>query len=394
MKRRNFLSIGALSSVLSVLPIIANGKATLSASAPRRLIIIRLAGGNDGLSTLVPFRDDVYYASRPNIAIPPGKVLKTEDGDLGLHPALEEFRNLMTEGWAGIIPAVGYPNASRSHRRATEIWSRGTTTRVSPATGWLGRWADNAHQPASKSGYVLGEEPALAMQSESGRTAWVTSPHALRSILDQNPNPVATPPNSKLAQVINIERQLLSYAKEFARANAGSGKRFSYPDTEFGAALRWAGNLVETESPAQVFHITLGSFERGFSFDTHLDQLAAHNALYRELSSGLSALTRHLRGSRAWQDTLVLTYSDFGRLIAENRRGGTEHGDAGAMFIAGGAIVAGVHGAPPDLAGSRNGGINPEVDFREIYTTILEQWLGADANQIMETRHAHYPLFA
>ncbi|MEM7098578.1 MAG: DUF1501 domain-containing protein [Pseudomonadota bacterium] len=393
MNRRNFLHTAAL------LPFVANPiawadlpKGSTSRRA-RRVVLIRLAGGNDGLNALVPYRDDFYYRNRPNIAIPANTLLTLDGRDQGLNPALASFKELMEEGWAGLIQNVGYPNASRSHRRATEIWSTGTDLRPSPETGWLGRWADASTTPDQILGFTLGQAPARAFASAASRTELVSSPDTLRNIQITNPKKEQTTV-AKLATLRQIERRIYEYAGLFEQARSGSGHRFDYPDTEFGAAMRWIGDIIETQANTRIFHTTLGSFENGFSFDTHLDQLQAHQSLYGEFGQGLSALAKHLQKAGSWQDTLVLTYSDFGRLIAENKSGGTEHGDAGLMFIAGGSIAAGVHGQLPDLAGSTNGGINPLVDFRQVFTAVLDRWLDAPAPEIMGGVYSPYPLLA
>ncbi|MEM8768843.1 MAG: DUF1501 domain-containing protein [Pseudomonadota bacterium] len=405
MKRRDFLRKGALLPALPALSALAPAPlwARIAAQEPlatsgRRLLLIRLAGGNDGLNTLVPFRNDVYYRSRPSIALGAQKLLSLDGRDSGLHPALVDFKQLMDEGSAGIIQSIGYPRASRSHRRATEIWATGTTERPVPDAGWLGRWADGADRSAATAGFTLGDDSSGPLRSSTGRTETIAHPEALRALLNRAeeaaPTGSAVNEATQLTHLRQLEGRVRAQAVQFDRASTGSGSRYHYPDTEFGAALRWTANLIETESTAQVFHVTLGSFERGFSFDTHLHQLAAHEALYAEFGGGVRALAAQLKAVGAWDDTLVMTYSDFGRQIAENNTGGTEHGDAGVMFLAGGRVAAGVHGDLPELTGSRSGGVMPQVDFRGAFATVLDQWLGADATAILGTSIDPYPVLA
>ena len=399
MRRRDLLRGSALLPIVPALSAgsvwagVASARSGAAATAGRRLLLIRLAGGNDALGALVPFRDDSYYRSRPGIALGPQGLLKLDGSDLGLHPALVDFKRSLDEGWAGIIQNVGYPHASRSHRRATEIWASGTTERPVPDAGWLGRWADAAPQAPGVAGITLGDDSSGALRSSSDRTETVSHPEALRAMAKREARNLSVDDDSQLAHLRQMEGRLRACADQFERASAGSGRRYGYPDTEFGAALRWTANLIETGSTAQVFHVTLGSFESGFSFDTHLHQLAAHEALYAEFGGALHAFARQLHAADAWDDTLVMTYSDFGRQIAENSMGGTEHGDAGVMFLAGGRVAAGVHGGAPDLAGARNGGLTPEVDFRDVFATVLDEWLAADAADILGSSLARYALF-
>lgn len=406
MKRRDFLRRGALLPVLPALSVDAAASLDPAGSSPdvtvtgqrasscRRLLLIRLAGGNDGLNALVPFRDDIYYRSRPGIALSAQSLLSLDGRDLGLHGSLADFKQLIDDGSAGIIQNVGYPRASRSHRRATEIWAAGSTARPAPEAGWLGRWADESGRDRCVKGFTLGDATSPALHSSAQRTETVSHPEALRAMAAIVGTSESARGNTQLAHLHRVEGRLRNYARQFERASAGSGCRYRYPDTEFGAALRWTANLIETDSTAQVFHATLGSFESGFSFDTHLHQLAAHKALFAEFAGSLNAFARQLQTIGRWNDTLVMTYSDFGRQIAENTFGGTDHGDAGLMFLAGGRVAAGVHGGVPDLAGARNGGLVPRVDFRSVFSTVLNEWFNADSAKILGSSVAPYALFA
>ncbi|MEL6429764.1 MAG: DUF1501 domain-containing protein [Planctomycetota bacterium] len=381
MKRRDLLHRALL---LPALPMgfLGTGCTSMGPARPdgptagRRLLLVRLTGGNDGLSTLVPFRDDSYFRARPTVALETSSLLPVEGGDAALHPALRQFRELMDDGHAGLVPRVGYPRSSRSHLRATEIWATGMTTRPVPAVGWLGRYADGSRTADGIVGVSFGDDSAQALESSTDRTERIAHPGALLELARTPPSTGTPDALPQLAFLGGVEARLRSLGGDFERATAGSGSRHKYPDTAFGASLRWTADLIETGSKCSIFHASLGSFEGGMSFDTHLDQRRTHDALYAELDAALAAFARQLIAARRWEDTLVMTYSDFGRQVAENKTGGTDHGDAGLTFLAGGRVLAGVHGGPPDLTETSAGGLAPTVDFRSIYGSVLRDWLG------------------
>ena len=164
----------------------------------------------------------------------------------------------------------------------------------------------------------------------------------------------------------------------------GSGGTFAYPDTAFGQSLRWAGDMIETGCATRVYYVTVGSFEGGAaSFDTHVDQLPKHKLLFSELGSGLRAFASHMRRIGQLDRVLLLTFSDFGRQLPENRTAGTEHGDASVLFCMGGAVRAGLLGQSADLGGVSDGGIHATVDFRQIYADVLRNWLNVDPAAIL-----------
>lgn len=347
----------------------------------RVVVLVRMRGGNDGLNTVVPVRDDRYYAARPTIAIPRSATIPLADGDLGLHPALAEFHDLMEQGIAGVVQSVGYPESSRSHARATEIFETGSTAASAPAAGWLGRYLDDAScacAAAPVAAVQFGDELGLALASMSQRTRLVGEPSALAALDAERLRSSRRegPANAQFAALAQRQTELADAAELVRRADRGSGARYAYPDSSFGRALRYTANMIETECAPRAYQVTIGSFAEGAaSFDTHVDELPQHELLYRELGRGLHAFAAHLQAARAFDRVVVLTFSDFGRLLPENRTRGTEHGDASVMFYAGGSIRAGLHGPPADLSAVTNGGIPYSIDFRSIYADVMRNWL-------------------
>lgn len=363
----------------------------------RVVVVVRMLGGNDGLNTVVPVRDDRYYAARPNIALARGQTLALDGGDLGLHSSLADFKHLMDDGYAGIVQGVGYPESSRSHARATEIWETASLRTEAPDTGWLGRYIDSGCRCESEStaGVQFGDSFGKTLASASGRSRLIGHPRLLAQLDPDAMGRAASqgPDGAPFTEVIDAHRALADTARLVARAGRASGGRYAYPDTAFGAALRWTGNMIETECPTRAYSLSVGSFEEGAaSFDTHVDQLPQHERLYSELGQGLRAFVDHLRAVEQLDRVLFLTFSDFGRLLEENRTRGTEHGDASVLLYGGGAVNAGLQGRTPDLGEVANGGVPFGVDFRAIYAEVLSSWLGAPSAPLLDAPITPFPL--
>jgi uncharacterized protein (DUF1501 family) len=366
----------------------AASQQSLNVSDQRIVVVVRMLGGNDGLNTIVPVRDDRYYRARPTIAIARQDTLALP-GDLGLNPWLSDFQRLMDAGSAGIVQGVGYPKSSRSHTRSTEIWETGSLAEDSPAEGWLGRYLDHACECASEplAGVQFSESLGRTLASRTGRSKSIGNTQLL---LDMNPEALGQassrgPRLSRLDYLRQVENSLGDASRQLHRAVKGRGNSFDYPDTAFGQSLRWTGDMIETGSSTRVYYVTIGSFEtpQSASFDTHIDQLDKHRTLFSELGRGLTAFARHLRQANQFDRVLLLTFSDFGRQLAENKTRGTDHGDASVLFYMGGAVRAGLMGQAADLTKVHDGGLDATVDFRRIYANVLENWLQVPAASIL-----------
>jgi uncharacterized protein (DUF1501 family) len=354
----------------------------------RIVVVVRMLGGNDGLNTVVPIRDDRYYRARPTIALAARDTIATPGGELGLNPFLADFHRLMDDGHAGIVQGVGYPRSSRSHSRATEIWETGSVADPAPVHGWLGRYLDHACEcaPGPTAGLQFSDSLGRTLSSASDRARSIGHPELL---LQMNPEALASaaargPRMGRLDYLRQVENALGEASRQIHRAVRGSGGAFDYPDTAFGQSLRWSGDMIETGCPTRIYYVTIGSFEGGApSFDTHVDQLDKQRILFTELGGGLRAFANHMRRAGQFNRILLLTFSDFGRQLPENRTAGTEHGDASVLFVMGGAMRAGLIGQPPDLGKLRDGGTEATVDFRQIYADVLRNWLDVDPAPIL-----------
>ncbi len=363
----------------------------------RIVVVVRMLGGNDGLNAVVPFRDDRYYKVRPTIAIPPQNVIAMTGADHGLNPHLADLRRLIDDGHAGIVQSVGYAQSSRSHARSTEIWETGSTADDAPREGWLGRYLDHACDcgGTAMGGLQFGSELGRTLASASGRSRSIGHPQLL---LDLASNLSAASPRGsrtgRLDYLRQTENALGDASRQLHRATKGQGRSFDYPNTAFGQSLRWTGDMIETGCATRVYYVTIGSFDTpdSASFDTHVDQIDKHRILFTELGHGFRAFAEHMKKTRQFHRVLLLTFSDFGRMVAENRTRGTEHGDASVLFYLGGAVKPGLVGTPADLGRVRDGAIEAAVDFRQVYADVLKTWLKVDPAAILGESLAPFPI--
>jgi uncharacterized protein (DUF1501 family) len=368
--RRDFLR---LLPVISLSPIVPGFIARLArASAPARdgriLIVIQLDGGNDGLNTVVPYRDPAYAQNRKTLKLATDRLIKVSDG-IGLHPAMAQAGTLLESGRLAIIPGVGYPNPNRSHFASMAIWH---TARLDVeelgGPGWLGRSLDPT--PGARSTFVgAGSIPAAIR----GRRALTAS---LERIEDLTLDPTAARPaitshGDDLAGFVR-RSTLEAYASSdrlaaLARDQSSAAR---YPATGLASRLKLVARLIKGGYESRVFYTSQGGY------DTHSQQLGTHFECLAELASALKAFLDDLADSKLADRVLVLCFSEFGRRVLENGSAGTDHGAAGPVLLAGPSVKPGLLGAYPSLTNLDDGDLKPLVDFRRVYATILDRWLG------------------
>jgi hypothetical protein len=258
-----------------------------------------------------------------------------------------------------------------------------------PAHGWLGRYLDHACDcgPEPVAAVQFANELGRTLASESGKAKSIGNP---RLLLDMNADGFAAlakrgPRAGRIDYLRQVENDLGEASRQLRRATKGNGGLYDYPDTAFGQSLRWTGDMVETGAPTRVYYATIGSFDTPTSpsFDTHSNQLENHKILFSELGRGLRAFATHMKKAGQFDRVLLLTFSDFGRQAAENRDGGTDHGDASVLFVAGGKVRPGLLGQPADLGRVHEGGLEASVDFRQIYANVLGEWLKVNPSTIL-----------
>jgi uncharacterized protein (DUF1501 family) len=383
--RRSFLKGALALPAAAALPGLFARAAWAAGDGDTVLVLVRLDGGNDGLNAVVPFGDDLYYRARPGIGV---KAPIHLDDHVGLHPSLAGLRDAWDEGALAIVQGVGYPDSSRSHFTGTDIWNTAFTKTPERWSGWAGRALDRMDlgevpalqlDPAPLSLAITGERvvvPAVA-DAESFR---VRGNKELLAAL------VARPRDAETAEHVRKAGATAYKTADRLERALGSGDPLGYPDTDLSRRLWQIARLVEGGLPARVYAVRLSGF------DTHSRQANAHAVLLKTLGDALGAFQRDLRAKDLDKRVLVMTYSEFGRRVEENRSLGTDHGTAAPMLVMGGSVQGGLKGAHPSLADLDEGDLRFHTDFRQVYATILDRWLKADSPAILGTKFPHVPV--
>lgn len=397
MKRNRFLlgAVSGLSVVASLDTFFAKALAApavpgLPGGADERiLVVINMQGGNDGLNTLVPFGAQQYYRYRPTLGIAPGDVLHLSDR-VGFNPALRSLKALYDAGQVAVVQGAGYPRPDHSHFRSTEIWQTAAPDRYE-TTGWLGRYLDGANLPREN----LFNAVAIAQVLPEALIARSTDVPAIPQVRgyglqsDRMPAeragfasvardarlPFGSP---YLAKVAEIEDHAERGAAELPKLLAGYKTDASYPATPLGRSLALAAQIAGSRLGTRVLYVQHGSF------DTHVSQKATQDRLLQEMSDAIAAFYADLAAHGNDKRVLTMTFSEFGRRVAENANRGTDHGEAAPMFLIGGGVKGGLYGEYPSLDDLDNGDLRYSVDFRSVYATIVEKWFGIPSRAVVE----------
>ena len=402
--RREFFRGGvAAFTVGFAAPAFLSDLARAQGASRRNLVVLYLSGGNDALSTLIPYTDAFYYSRRPSIAVPAGSVLQvgtdSSGRPLGLHPRLTGLRQIYDAGHLAVVQRTGYPNSSRSHFLGTDIWSTANPNNT-VGSGWLGRYLDRLPSPVDPlAGWCTQREvprtmigqnvsvPAIpsaagyAFQSPNGTGAEATyARNAMTAMASHLP-----PDRPHLSFVNGTTRAALATLDRVATVATYTGS-VTYPNDGLSQAFRAVAGAMVRGIGTKVFWVQTGGY------DTHATQNTnAANAGYANLmgtiNTSLLTFYTDLRNQGLLQDTLIVQFSEFGRRITENGSQGTDHGAAGVMMAMGGGVRGGLYGTAPNLnpfSGNptleNNGGdVTHETDFRSVYARILDDWLGADS---------------
>jgi uncharacterized protein (DUF1501 family) len=395
MKRNGFL-LGAISG----LAVVANNETIFSkalaqsalpglpAAADRVLVVINFQGGNDGLNTVVPYGMPQYYQYRPSLGVPQSNVLRIDD-TVGLNPVLAPFKKMYDGGNVAIVHGVGYPDPDHSHFRSTEIWQT-AQPKGYESTGWIGRYLDEAALPKSNLFNAVAISNVLPELMIS-KTTDVPAVDALRGYalasdrrsgdkeaFHEFVRDTTVPFRSPfLAQVAEIEDHAQRGAEELPKLVAGYKSEATYPATPLGRSLALAAQIVGSRLGTKVLYVQHGSF------DTHVTQKQTQERLLGDFANAISAFYQDLAAHGNDKRVLTMTFSEFGRRVAENASRGTDHGEAAPVFLIGGGVKGGLYGRHPDLGQLNNGNLAFTTDFRNVYATVLERWLGKPSTQIV-----------
>ncbi len=349
------------------------------------LVVVQLTGGNDGLNTVIPFRNPVYQAARPKLKQAASGVKKIND-DLGFHSAMQGFADLLEAGQLAIVQGVGYPNPNRSHFESMDIWHKATFARAEQF-GWLGR--SLSHLKTGKGLYLGSGEGPLAMFSSLGHAPTVgslkdyqlkTGPGDIGKGRRSTIENLATAPagdDALLNLVKSSTQQTYASSKELERVADSYEPAGPYPETPLGRNLKLIAQLVDAGISERLYYTTLDGF------DTHAGQDEIHARLLTELSEAVAAFQKDITQKGHGQRVLVMTFSEFGRRVKENGSEGTDHGVASQMFLIGEQVQPGLIGEHPNLDDLTDGDLKHHTDFRQIYATVLDQWLKIPSQTVL-----------
>ncbi len=411
LSRRDFLKRGVVvvSAGLALPPVFAkavhaaaNDVGQNPALKKRVLVVVQMAGGNDGLNTVVPFADGRYYDARPGIGIADSTVLPLND-QVGLHPSLAMLGDLWGEGKLAVVQGVGYPDPNFSHFRSMEIWQTAAPEKAL-GDGWIGRYFDRVidEQGHVLDGIAVGNLLPLAMRSSASEVGVVESlsTYKLQGDTKRQADTDARvdallklyssyPTKAPYAALLDdVAEAAHKSSEEIQRAAAAYLPAVEYPKTPIGNGFKILAQIICQELGVRVCHIGMGGF------DTHTYQPAAQARLLKDMSEGLHAFYKDLEGHGKTDDVLIMTWSEFGRRVQENANSGTDHGTAAPLFLLGGQVQAGLYGDAPSLQRLDDGNLRFTTDFRSVYASILDGWLGAPADEVLGQRFERLPFVA
>jgi uncharacterized protein (DUF1501 family) len=388
IKRREFLQVGSLATASFLVPkfLKAFEGGNRVPLGNKVVVILQLSGGNDGLNTVIPVRNDIYYSSRPHLGIERNKALGITD-EVGLHPVLTGFKDLYDDGSLGILNNVGYPNPDRSHFRSMDIWQTGSGSNEYVPTGWIGRYLDAQCSGCDKPTQALEIDDVLSLALKGSHVKGlalkdpkklygISNEKYFKDILKQHTSDHHN--EQPVDYLYKTMAETLSSADYIFKESKLHPSSADYPNTELAKNLKTIASLIYSDINTKVYYVSLGSF------DTHINQDAQQSRLFTEMNDAISAFVKDLKANNRFQDVLLFTFSEFGRRVSQNASGGTDHGTANNMFLISGSLQQkGVLNAMPDLADLQEGDLKYKVDFKDVYATVLRNWLNADDEKIL-----------
>lgn len=386
MKRRDFIQQSSLATSLLMVPnfIKAFEGSILNERSFKKLVIVQLSGGNDGLNTIVPYTNDVYYKSRPKIAIKASEVRRINN-TLGFHPGLLPMQRLYDKGYLSIINNVGYPNPSRSHFRATDIWHTASDSNDYLTSGWIGRFIEqNGKKPFSA--IEIDDSLSLMLKGREINGIATKNPKLLHNnmntpyfnkVLKQQTDRHLSEHNLGYLYKTMIETK--SSAKYIYETSKTARAKIEYPQNPFGKQLKTTAEFINSGLETKVYYVSMGGF------DTHANQINSQARLLDVYSKAMEVFVKDIDEQGNLEDTLILTFSEFGRRVEQNAANGTDHGAANNVFVIGKNLKKpGLYNEAPNLDDlDTNKDLKYSIDFRSVYATILSKWLKVDTKEIL-----------
>jgi len=395
MRRRDFLKSTALVSGAFMVPAFLKpleAMAMSDISGFKNLVIIQLSGGNDGLNTIIPYGNDIYYQKRKTIAVNQTDIVKLNDMQ-GLNPNLSALKEIYDQGYMSIINSVGYPNPDRSHFRSMDIWQTGSDSNQFLTTGWIGRYLDSNCQTGNCKAYTaieVDDTLSLAMKGAKMKGIAVQDPNKLyqttrepffKDLVHAHDSADLNEDNLGYLYKTMIETySSADYIQNTSKTYTVTGE---YPATPFANQLKTVSKFINSGLQTRVYYVSLSGF------DTHVGQQNQQGRQLKIYGDAVAAFVKDLKQSGKLDDTLVMTFSEFGRRVEQNASNGTDHGTANNIMIYGGKLKkAGIYNDAPDLTTLDNGDLKYQVDFRDVYATLLDKWLSVNNSQILTRNFA------
>lgn len=392
IKRKQFLQIGSLATGSFMVPKFLKAfehKTLFVPQGNKVIVVLQLSGGNDGLNTVIPVRNDIYQSSRPDIGLSKEKAVMITD-EAGLHPALQGFGNLYSDGSLGIINSVGYPNPDRSHFRSMDIWQSASESNKVWQNGWIGRYLDAQCKGCDKSTQALeiDDTLSLALKGVDKKGIALRDPRRLynnsheeyfKNLAANHHDEHHEKPVDYLYKTMAETLSSADYIFQQSKLHPSSA---DYPKTQLGSSLKTIASLILSDINTKVYYVSHGSF------DTHVNQQAQQQRLFTEMNDAVISFVNDMKANHRFDDVLLFTFSEFGRRVAQNASGGTDHGTANNMFlVSGGLKQKGLITPMPDLSKLVDGDLPYETDFKSVYATVLDNWLGADDEKILGKKY-------
>ncbi len=389
MNRRKFIQNTALASSAFLVPNFLKStdfRKTYGSRSGKTLVVIQLSGGNDGLNTIVPFNNDIYYKLRPRLAVSAADAIRLNDHQ-ALNPALQALQNIYDNGEMTILNNVGYPNPNRSHFRSMDIWQTGSGSHQYIQTGWLGRYLDSECQNCQPH-YALDVDDKLNLALKGSEiSGFATDSFAQLNRKTKNRYLQLITKHHQEQDHENVEylyktlidtQSSAEYLFEKSKIHRSTIK---YPNHKFANDLKTIAELMTADADIKIYYATLDGF------DTHAGQKMKQDKLLKTYADSISTFIKDLKSNDLFNDTLIMTFSEFGRRVKQNASGGTDHGTANNLFLMGGKLKkAGIYNEAPNLSNLDNGDLIYNIDFRQIYAEVLNRWLDTDATKVLNQK--------
>ncbi|MDR2235656.1 MAG: DUF1501 domain-containing protein [Chryseobacterium sp.] len=389
IKRREFLKISSLAAASLMMPDFLKAMTLEGALEPNQkiLVVLQFTGGNDGLNTIIPVRNDIYFRERNNIAIKDSLPLNDETG---INPALSYFKELYDNGELSVMNNVGYPDPDKSHFRSMDIWHSASRSDEFLETGWLGRFLDEECHRCEHPTQALEVDDmlSLALKGENNKAFAFKDPKRLyqtsqekyfKALYDHHHEDETV---SYLYQTLGSTLNNADYIFEKSKARKTDQ---TYPNSQLGKDFRTVASLIKSDINTQVYYLSVGSF------DTHVNQNERQKKLFSDINEAVKSFVADMKSNGLFNNILLMTFSEFGRRVAQNASNGTDHGTANQMFfISGGLKKKGLLNPLPDLQHLNEGDLIYTEDFRKVYATILKNWLKADSSKVLGWKNGVY----